>query len=159
MKSTWTVCDVKSLSHLTAASPMHRHTSRAVDTTCVVWQVVQSSAVTTLTALTVLNTGSSSKQHENPWTAGNCRFCHFRLELCGRKWQRHRDFVQSSALEPDTLPVTRLKTAGPTSGCRYRMLTAMNVSVQFSVFGTVEHLVPFMYLIMSINYKGVHRSF
>lgn len=52
---------------------------------------------------------------------------------------------------PDTLPVTRLKTSEPTSGCRYLMLTAMNVSVQFRVVGIMEHSVPFMYLIMSFE--------
>jgi len=61
MKSVWFVCDVKSLLHLTAASPVHRHTGSAVDTPCVMWEGVQSSAVTTVTALTVLNEGSSSR--------------------------------------------------------------------------------------------------
>jgi len=54
-------------------------------------------------------------------------------------------------MEPDTLPVTGLKTVGPSSGCCYHMLRTMNVSVQFGVVRTAEHSVLFMYLIISFE--------
>jgi hypothetical protein len=44
--------------------------------------------------------------------------------------------------------VTGLKIAGPTSGFRCRMLSTMNVTVQFGGNGTAEHSVTFMYLII-----------
>ena len=59
MNSVWFMFDIKSLSHLTAASPAHWHTGSAVNKPCVLWEGVQSSAVTTVSALTVLNMGDA----------------------------------------------------------------------------------------------------
>jgi hypothetical protein len=103
--------DNKSLMNLTAASPVHRHTGSAVDTPCVVWEGVQSSAVITVTALTVFNTGVAGCSNTRVLNCGklllgSAGFWHYRS---GNR-ERTRGFVQRVAKEPDTSPGTGLKT-------------------------------------------------